>query len=71
MSLAEFTFTDRARPFVEVGIGDTRVPVGLGRWDLSHWDDPNTTWGGGEPFWVDISCDVYQLRLRVRTAAHR
>ena len=58
MSLAEFTFTERVRPIIELGIGDTRVPVGQARWDVVDWDQPEATWAGTERTWFDISCDV-------------
>ncbi|MET0415642.1 MAG: hypothetical protein ABW022_06440 [Actinoplanes sp.] len=61
MSLSAFEFTDRARPIIEVGVGDTRVDVGLGRWDTSRWDDPAATWSGAEVSWRDVSCEAISV----------
>lgn len=62
MSLAEFTFTTRVRPVVQVGIGDTRLPVGQAQWDVAHWDADTARWSGVDPTWVDITCDTYSAR---------
>jgi hypothetical protein len=71
MSLAKFGFTDRARPIVELGVGDTRIPVGTATWDNARWDaTPNSVWAGTEPTWHDITCDTRSYRCeygRVRT----
>jgi hypothetical protein len=56
--LSEFGFTGRARPFVEIGTGDTRT-AGVAVWDGAHWDTPGDVWAGTEPTWVDVSCYVY------------
>lgn len=59
MSLARFTWTERARPFVELGIGDTRVST-IGRWDSARWDQPDALWAGTDPVWFDITCDCFR-----------
>lgn len=58
MSLATFQWTDRVRPVVELGIGDTRMTVGQAVWNVSRWDNPSATWAGTEPTWLDITCDT-------------
>jgi Collagen triple helix repeat (20 copies) len=58
VSLAQFTFTDRAVPIVQLGTGDTRTPVGQAVWDVSRWDEPSATWAGTEPTWHDITCET-------------
>lgn len=58
MSLAAFTFTDRARPVIELGIGDTRTPTGQAQWDVARWDNPAAKWASTDPVWTDITCDV-------------
>lgn len=54
-----FTFTKRARPFVEIGTGasNTDQPW-LAQWDFSRWDQPDSTWAGTEPFWHDVDCET-------------
>lgn len=64
MSLAAFTFTDRVRPIVEVGLGDTRIPIGSAKWDSARWDDPGAVWAGVDPTWVDITCDTARARCQ-------
>lgn len=63
MSLAAFTFTGRARPVVELGIGDVHAGGGQARWDVARWDNDTARWAGQEPTWLDITCNVHQLRL--------
>jgi len=58
LSLSKFSWTDRARPIVEMGFGDTRIHVGTAVWDTARWDTPADTWTGTEPTWVDITCDT-------------
>lgn len=61
-----FDFTNRCRPLVEIGIGNTSESTGPARWDSARWDrDPNSTWGGDEPQWHDVSCHVIEARLRL------
>ena len=49
-------------PFVELGVGDSRVPVAQpGRWGQARWDAAETTWAGTEPYWLDVSCDVHAV----------
>lgn len=70
MSLAAFTFTTRAHPFVEVGIGDSRAPGAAASWDVQHWDAPDALWSGVEPSWLDVTCDARSFRCeygRART----
>jgi hypothetical protein len=62
MTLAAFTWTDRARPIVELGIGDTRIPAGQATWDHARWDTAGDMWAGTEPVWHDITCDTHQFR---------
>ena len=64
MSLPRFTFTSRAAPFIEVGVGDVRTDLGVARWDVAHWDDTeDATWSGSEPLWVDETCHGYAIEL--------
>ena len=63
MSIAAFTFTDRARPIVELGIGDVRAGAGLAVWDTARWDTAGAYWAGTEPTWLDVTCDVYDVRF--------
>jgi len=58
MSLAAFTWTTRARPFVEVGIGDSRTPAPAARWDVQRWDAADALWSGVDPSWLDVTCDA-------------
>lgn len=60
--LPRFTFTDRARPFLEIGLGDTRVERSLARWGSAQWGDPAARWSGIEPSWLDVSCEVFEAR---------
>ena len=62
MTLATFDWTTRARPIIELGIGDTRTPVGQATWDHAHWDTTGDGWAGTEPTWHDITCDAYSYR---------
>jgi hypothetical protein len=62
MSLQRFAFTDRCRPVVQVGIGDTRQPAGQARWDVARWDTPADRWAGTEPVWRDITCETRWAR---------
>lgn len=51
-----------AVPFVEVGVGDARVPIASpARWDVSKWDEVGAVWAGTEPAWLDVSCDVHAV----------
>lgn len=56
MSVPVFSFTSRARPICEIGIGNAQVPTGQARWDVALWDAPTSTWAGDEPTWRDVSC---------------
>lgn len=56
MSEPIFAFTTRAVPIAEINIGDARIPVDPGRWDVSRWDATDAKWSGAE--WLDIACDV-------------
>ena len=58
MSLSDFTFTDRARPRVQIGIGDSRIAGGGSVWDSARWDANDARWSGVEPTWIDIECDT-------------
>jgi hypothetical protein len=48
----------RVTPWCQLGLGDTRQPVGQAVWDRSHWDAATATWAGTEPTWLDRSCEV-------------
>ena len=61
MSLARFTFTNRARPIIELGVGDNRIDTAGGRWQVSYWDNPTAIWAGTEPLWLDITCITYDV----------
>lgn len=64
MSVPRFDFTDRARPFLELGIGDSRVQVAQpARWNVSHWDVPTDLWAGIEPYWRDVSCEAFEVQI--------
>ena len=64
MSVAQIIGVDGVRPVVELGVGDTRIPVGQGRWDVAEWDvDPEATWAGTEPTWLDITCYVHDIEV--------
>ena len=70
MTLARFTFTDRVRPVVEVGIGSSTIALGQARWSVSRWNDAAATWAGSEPTWRDVTCFVQQVNVslgRTRT----
>ena len=65
MGLPRFTFTDRAAPFIELGVGDTRTDVGVARWDVAHWDNAtDATWSGSEPLWIDQTCHGYTIEVQ-------
>jgi hypothetical protein len=64
MSIAHFEFTDRARPIVELGIGDSRMPSGQAVWDTARWDDPAAKWADTEPTWMDITCNTLSYRCQ-------
>lgn len=64
MSVATIATVPGVRPVVELGVGDTRIPVGQARWDVAHWDDdPDATWAGAEPTWLDVTCDVHDVEI--------
>jgi hypothetical protein len=60
MTLTRFTFTSRARPIVELGLGDTRIPTGQALWHQAHWDNDADRWASTEPTWLDVACDVFR-----------
>jgi hypothetical protein len=61
MTVSAFDFTDRARPIVQIGVGDSRT--GYGRvWDTARWDT-DAEWSGLEPDWLDVSCDTRSSRI--------
>lgn len=71
MSLPRFTFTQRARPFLEVGVGDSRIEGQAARWDVQRWDASDALWGGVEPNWQDVTCHTFAISItagRDRTA---
>lgn len=59
--ISAFDFTSRARPVVELGIGDVRNAIG-GVWDAARWDTDDA-WSGIEPEWIDVSCDTRSARV--------
>lgn len=61
MSLPAFSFTDRAVPVLEIGVGDSRVATTGGLWDSARWDNPAALWAGDEPYWRDVSCETYTV----------
>jgi hypothetical protein len=62
MATPRFTWTDRARPVIEIGIGDVRVEHPAGQWDVARWDDAAAHWSGLEPEWKDVACDAFTFR---------
>ena len=48
MSLAEFTFTSRLRPIIELGLGRAPVNLGTAGWDAALWDNSPDTWVGSD-----------------------
>lgn len=63
MADPEFSFTENAVPVVQLGLGDTRLPTGLGLWDSALWDDATALWEGTEPSWWDVSCYAHQAEI--------
>lgn len=62
-----------ASPFVEVGVGDSRVTGSASQWDVARWDNAGARWNGDEPSWLDVSCHVVGVedrRGRNRTTEH-
>jgi hypothetical protein len=72
VSFPRFTFTERAYPVVQIGVGDIRTPTPLAAvWDQSLWDDAGGHWAGTEPEWLDVSCEAFSCEMaygRVRTS---
>ena len=63
MSTPRFTFTDRARPIIQIGIGSAYDEYTTARWDSARWDTPpDAMWGGSEPEWLDLTCDSFSVR---------
>ena len=62
MSTPRIVTVAGAVPFVELGVGDSRLPVPApGRWGTARWDQSGSVWGGTEPYWLDISCHVHAV----------
>lgn len=60
--VVEFSWTARARPIVEIGIGASAVETGAdARWDIATWSSPTAVWSGDEPMWVDITGDTHRI----------
>lgn len=57
MPVSRFSFTERARPVVEVGFGASSTTTSAGaRWDVDEWDESGfAEWAGVEPTWIDAS----------------
>lgn len=62
MTTPTFAFTNRARPFLQIGIGDTRIPTGQAPWNVAKWDDAAALWAGTEPVWLDFPCETFSAR---------
>lgn len=65
-----FTFTDRARPIVQIGVGDSRVTSPGGRWGTARWGEYDE-WAGNDPVWYDRTCDTVSVDItggRLRTS---
>lgn len=62
MATPRFTWTDRARPIVQIGIGYAYVDERSALWDQARWDTPGDVWGGAEPAWRDVACDTFTFR---------
>jgi len=58
VTLPRFTWTDRARPIVQIGIGTGEYLSAL--WDQARWDVD--VWAGAEPAWRDVTCDSFSFR---------
>ena len=68
MAAATILGVDRARPVIQLGVGDARDAQGLGQWQPAVANAANTrwqssaattgtsTWNGEEPYWVDVTC---------------
>jgi hypothetical protein len=62
-----------ASPWVEVGVGDSRIAGSVSQWDSARWDNAGAKWAGDEPSWLDVSCHVIgcdDRRGRNRTTEH-
>lgn len=59
MTAPRFTFTDRAAPVLQIGVGDWRVPGTGAVWGVSKWDTAGALWAGVEPTWLDVSCEAF------------
>lgn len=55
----------RAVPVIELGVGASATPTGVGRWQVSRWGQPSATWVGNEPFWWGITCEVHNVETYV------
>jgi hypothetical protein len=62
MATPRFTWTDRARPIIQIGIGYAYVDERSALWDQARWDTPGDVWGGAEPAWRDVACDTFTFR---------
>jgi hypothetical protein len=70
VSAPAFTWTSRAWPVIQIGIGDVRTEQDAAVWDQARWDDDEATWSGLEPLWQDVTCDAFSFRCeygRART----
>ena len=55
----------RARPVIEIGVGDSKEAVGEGRWQVARWGQPGATWNGQEPYWIDVTCNGHEVESYV------
>ena len=62
MSLSRFTFTDRARPIAQLGIGEVRNSS-TAAWDSARWNNAAARWGGNDPSWRDVSCEQFSFEM--------
>jgi hypothetical protein len=63
VTLPRFEWTRRATPFLELGVGDSRVPGNAAQWDVAKWDQPGSIWSGVEPTWQDVTCEAFEVRI--------
>ena len=76
MSAPTILGVTRARPRIDLGVGDSRDAAGLGQWQPdagnaanSRWNTAGSTWNGEEPYWVDITC--YGIEIETYTGRDR
>ena len=65
MTLATIAAVPRARPVVELAVGNSYDPQGTALWHTSRWGQATSTWTGREPYWIDITCYVHDVETFV------